>query len=244
MDPEIPEDTLCPYGKIAARSRLFALRSPVQAVLSGNEREFSARMGATMIRETRRSSAPMEERTSASLSPERERALWALCRSGDANAREELIVAYRPLVFWVAGRIHAAPSLRQDLVQEGMLAMIRSVDRFDPDRDLKFATYACHRIRGQMLNMLERSERRAPIPVPDEWLEVAPAPGDEDWLDVAESIARLRGREAEVVSALFFEGKDPRAVADEQHLDVSHVYRLRRSAIARIRSWLGLPSTQ
>ena len=185
-----------------------------------------------------------EERTSASLSPERERALWELCRSGDANAREELIVAYRPLVFWVAGRIHAAPSLRQDLVQEGMLAMIGAVDRFDPDRDLKFATYACHRIRGQMLNMLERSERRAPVPVPDEWLEVVPAPGDEDWLDVAESIARLRGREAEVVSALFFEGKDPRAVADEQHLDISHVYRLRRSAVARIRSWLGLPSTQ
>jgi len=132
-----------------------------------------------------------EERTSASLSPERERALWALCRSGDANAREELIVAYRPLVFWVAGRIHAAPSLRQDLVQEGMLAMIGAVDRFDPDRDLKFATYACHRIRGQMLNMLERSERRAPVPVPDEWLEVAPAPGDEDWLDVAEIIGRL-----------------------------------------------------
>ena len=183
-----------------------------------------------------------EERTSASLSPERERALWALCRSGDADAREELIVAYRPLVFWVAGRIHAAPSLRQDLVQEGMLAMIGAVDRFDPDRDLKFATYACHRIRGQMLNMLERSERRAPVPVPDEWLEVDPAPGDEDWLDVAESIGRLRGREAEVVSALFFEGKDPRAVADEQHMDVSHVYRLRRSAVARIRSWLGLPS--
>ena len=169
----------------------------------------------------------MRERTSASLSAEREKALWARCRSGDAEAREELIVAYRPLVFWVVRRIHAAPSLRQDLVQEGMLAMIGAVDRFDPDRDLKFATYACHRIRGQMLNMLERSERRAPIPVPDEWLEVDPEPRDEDWLDVAESIARLHGREAEVISALFFEGKDPKEVADEQQLDVSHVYRLR-----------------
>lgn len=53
VDPEIPEGALCPYGKIAAHSRPFALRSPVQAVLSGNEREFSARTGATMIRETR-----------------------------------------------------------------------------------------------------------------------------------------------------------------------------------------------
>lgn len=182
----------------------------------------------------------MEERTSASPSPEREKLLWELCRSGDVKAREELIVAYRPLVFWVARRIHAAPSLRQDLIQEGMLAMIGAVDRFDPDRDLKFATYACHRIRGQMLNMLERSERRAPIPVPDEWLEVDPEPRDEDWLDVAESIGRLQGREAEVLSALFFEGKDPKDVADEQRMDVSHVYRLRRSAVARIRAWLGL----
>lgn len=184
----------------------------------------------------------MEDRTSASLSPEREKTLWALCRSGDERAREELIVAYRPLVFWIARRIHVAPSLRQDLVQEGMLAMIGSVDRFDPDRDLKFSTYACHRIRGRMLNMLERSERRAPIPVPEEWLEAAPEPRDEEWLDVAESIGRLQGREAEVLSALFFEGKDPRDVADEQRLDVSHVYRLRRSAVARIRGWLGLSS--
>ena len=185
----------------------------------------------------------MEERTSASLSPERERALWALCRSGDADAREELIVAYRPLVFWVAGRIHAAPSLRQDLVQEGMLAMIGAVDRFDPDRDLKFATYACHRIRGQMLNMLERSERRAPIPVPDEWLTTAQPEEDDDrqdWLDVADSIARLQGREAAVVSALFFDGKEPRDVAAEQRMDISHVYRLRRTAVAKIRAWLGL----
>ncbi|MBR1671755.1 MAG: sigma-70 family RNA polymerase sigma factor [Fretibacterium sp.] len=176
------------------------------------------------------------------LPEERERELWALCRTGDPVAREELIVAYRPLVFWLAGKIHAAPSLRQDIIQEGMLALIRAVDRFDPDREFRFSTYACHRIRGQMLNMLERSERKAPIPVPDEWIQVAPRdPEDEDWLDVAESIAHLQGREAEVVSALFFEGKAPRDVAAEQRLDVSHVYRLRRAAIAHIRAWLGLP---
>lgn len=168
--------------------------------------------------------------------------MWKLCRLGDAKAREDLIVAYRPLVFWIAGRIHTTPSLRQDLIQEGMLAMIKAVDRFDPGRDLKFATYAYHRIRGQMLNMLERSERRAPIPMPEEWLEIDPEPRDQDWVDVAESIGRLQGREAEVISALFFEGKAPREVADEQCMDVSHVYRLRRSAVARIRRWLGLPS--
>ena len=170
-----------------------------------------------------------------------EKDLWAYCRAGSFEAREKLIVAYRPLVFWLAGKLKSFPSLRQDIVQEGMLALINAVDRFDPGRDLRFSTYAYHRIRGQMINLLERSERRAPIPVDDEWLFTdEPEPQDEEWLDVAESIERLRGKEAIVVGALFFDGKNPSQVADEQNIDVSHVYRLRRSAVARIRGWLGL----
>ena len=89
----------------------------------------------------------MSDRTER-LSSERENELWERCLGGDAAAREELIVAYRPLVFWIAGKIHALPSLRQDLIQEGMLALIRAVDRFDPAREFRFSTYACHRIRG------------------------------------------------------------------------------------------------
>jgi RNA polymerase sporulation-specific sigma factor len=178
---------------------------------------------------------------------EKEANLWAKCRAGDPDAREALIVAYRPLVFWFAGKLKAAPPLKQDLVQEGMVALIGAVDRFDPGRDLRFTTYAYHRIRGQMINLLDRSERRAPTPVDDDWLfaeaaEAAKNPdiADEGWSDVAESIARLKGKEAAVVSALFFEGKHPLEVAGEQKMDVSNVYRLRRSAIAKIRNWLGL----
>ncbi len=174
---------------------------------------------------------------------EKERELWSLCRAGNAEAREELIVAYRPLVFWIAGKIHAAPSLRQDIIQEGMLALIRAVDNFEPEREFKFSTYAFHRIRGQMINMLERSERRAPVPVPDEFLDIQDNYNyfkDDDWLNVSEIIPRLPEREAEVVSALFFDGKEPRDIAEEKRIDISHVYRLRRSAVAHIRSWLGL----
>jgi RNA polymerase sporulation-specific sigma factor len=172
---------------------------------------------------------------------EKESVLWERCRAGDPNAREELIVAYRPLVFWLAGKLKAS-SLKQDLIQEGMVALIGAVDRFDPKRDLRFSTYAYHRIRGQMINLLDRSERRAPIPVDSESF-LFPAetdPVDEEWQDVAESVARLEGKEAAVVAALFFDGKRPAEVAGEQKMDISHVYRLRRSAIARIREWLGL----
>ena len=179
------------------------------------------------------------------LDSEHERELWQLCSQGDVDAREELIIAYRPLVFWIAGKIHVNdPELKQDIIQEGMLALIHAVDKFEPEREYKFSTYAYHKIHGQIINMLERSERRAPVPVPDEWLQAdtddIERSDDDDWLDASEAVSRLQGREAEVVSALFFEGKNPKDIATEKKLDVSHVYRLRRSAIARIRGWLGL----
>jgi RNA polymerase sporulation-specific sigma factor len=175
---------------------------------------------------------------------ERERELWALCRGGDLDAREELIIAYRPLVFWLAGKLKAFPSVRQDVVQEGMVALINAVDRFDSTRELRFTTYAYYRIRGQMINLLDRSERRAPIPMDDDQLFVEGESGSSDdaWVDVAACVQRLRGKEAAVVSALFFDGKEPSEVAGEQKIDISHVYRLRRSAVARIRAWLGLSS--
>ncbi|MBQ7150946.1 MAG: sigma-70 family RNA polymerase sigma factor [Synergistaceae bacterium] len=182
-----------------------------------------------------------------SLDPEHEKNLWSLCSQGDLDAREELIVAYRPLVFWIAGKIHVNDSeLRQDIIQEGMLALINAVDKFEPEREFKFSTYAWHKIHGQIINMLERSEKKAPVPLPDELLQVAEESCEyydssgEDWLDVAESISKLEGREAEIVSALFFEGKKPKEVAAEKKLDISHVYRLRRTAIAKIRACLGL----
>ncbi len=181
-----------------------------------------------------------------SMDSEREKILWQLCSQGDIDAREELIVSYRPLVFWIAGKIHVNDTeLKQDIIQEGMLALINAVDKFEPDREFKFSTYAYHKIHGQIINMLERSEKKAPLPMPDEWLQVVDDSeelerSDNDWLDAAEAISKLEGKEAEIVSALFFEGKKPKDVAREKKLDVSHVYRLRRTAIAKIRMWLGL----
>ena len=68
-----------------------------------------------------------------SLEPEHEKNLWRLCSQGDMDAREELIVAYRPLVFWIAGKIHITDmELKQDIIQEGMLALINAVDKFEP----------------------------------------------------------------------------------------------------------------
>ena len=178
-----------------------------------------------------------------SIAAERESELWEQCARGSITAREELIVSYRPLVYWIAGKIRVHdPELRKDMIQEGMLALIRAVDKFDPKKGFRFTTYAYHKIHGHIINLLERSEKRAPVPVPDEYLDMEydEEGAADDWIDAEEAISRLEGREAQVLSAMFYEGKKARQIAGENNIDVSHVYRLRRSAIARIRNWLGL----
>ena len=69
--------------------------------------------------------------------------------------RERLVIAHLGLVKSIAKRICQAIDrydLFEDLVQEGTVALIEAVNRFDPDRGVRLATYAYPRIKGAMLN--------------------------------------------------------------------------------------------
>jgi len=73
------------------------------------------------------------------------------------RARERLILAYSPLVKYVAGRVSSglpAHIEHADLVSYGIEGLIGAVDRYDPDREVKFETYAVTRIRGAILDEL------------------------------------------------------------------------------------------
>lgn len=79
----------------------------------------------------------------------------------DPNARADLIDHYSYLVKITAGRLVAnlSGSLeRDDLVSAGVVGLIKSVDQFDPTRDVKFETYAIALIRGAILEMLRDSD--------------------------------------------------------------------------------------
>ena len=177
------------------------------------------------------------------LSREEEARLWILCGEGDEEARERLILSYRPLVFWIARKYRVAPQRYQDLIQEGMLALIKAVDRFEPDRNIRFVTYGLYRIKGQMTNFLQRVEAKAPSPVDDAEVQV-PDPFDADSLDwkicLADGIEALTGREGDIVRALVLEGFKARDYAESAGMDVSNVYRIQRRALAKLKAWLEL----
>ena len=86
------------------------------------------------------------------------RDLWKRYKDGgDESARERLVVAYSPLVKYVAGRMASGlPSHVEegDLISYGLIGLIGSIERYDLDRDIKFETYAVARIRGAIIDEL------------------------------------------------------------------------------------------
>jgi RNA polymerase sigma factor for flagellar operon FliA len=84
--------------------------------------------------------------------------LWQEYRqTRDRALRDRLILTYAPLVKFVAGRLGATlPSHvdEQDLVSYGLLGLIGAIERFDPDREIKFETYAIARIKGAIIDEL------------------------------------------------------------------------------------------
>jgi len=86
------------------------------------------------------------------------RDLWRRYKEdGDERARERLVVAYAPLVKFIAGRMAAGlPSHVEeaDLVSYGLVGLINAIERFEPERDIKFETYAVQRIKGSIIDEL------------------------------------------------------------------------------------------
>ncbi|MDE3070722.1 MAG: sigma-70 family RNA polymerase sigma factor, partial [Acidobacteriota bacterium] len=86
------------------------------------------------------------------------RDLWRRYKAdGEERARERLVVAYSPLVKYVAGRIASSlpPHVDEsDLISYGLVGLISAIERFDPSREIKFETYAITRIKGAVIDEL------------------------------------------------------------------------------------------
>ncbi|HEX3792714.1 MAG TPA: FliA/WhiG family RNA polymerase sigma factor [Pseudonocardiaceae bacterium] len=89
-------------------------------------------------------------------------ALWRRYGSThDAALRKRLILHYAPLVKYVAGRVGTGlPAYVDvaDLIQSGIFGLADAIEKFEPERGLKFETYAMQRIRGAILDELRSQD--------------------------------------------------------------------------------------
>ncbi len=71
-------------------------------------------------------------------------------RDGDARAREQLVERFLPLARQLARRYQRAGEPLDDLLQVASLGLIKAIDRFDPDREIAFSSYAVPTILGEI----------------------------------------------------------------------------------------------
>jgi RNA polymerase sigma factor for flagellar operon FliA len=88
--------------------------------------------------------------------------LWRRYKvDGDEQAKKELVERYLPLVHYACSRLAIGLPKNvsvDDLTSYGIMGLIDAVDKFDPERELQFETYASWRIRGAMIDGLRQGD--------------------------------------------------------------------------------------
>ncbi|NQU50545.1 MAG: FliA/WhiG family RNA polymerase sigma factor [Planctomycetes bacterium] len=125
-------------------------------------------------------------------------------QNGCAEIKKELIRRYQALVRYTAERMAASLPKSvdvDDLSQEGNFGLMDAIEKFDPERGIKFKTYCSTRIRGAILDALRT----------------------QDWVP---RLARTRSNKAERVRQKFMseEGREPTDAEMAEHLDLEVKY--------------------
>ncbi|ONI37765.1 RNA polymerase subunit sigma [Candidatus Epulonipiscium fishelsonii] len=86
--------------------------------------------------------------------------LWGKYRNGKSlEIKQQLIAHYAQLVKIVAGRLGIYLNNHvelDDLIGYGVIGLIDAIDKFDPDKQVKFETYASLRIRGAIIDEIRK----------------------------------------------------------------------------------------
>lgn len=106
----------------------------------------------------------IEAESSQGVSGDEADALAWRAQAGDESACEELIQRLLPLVHATARRYRTEGLEQADLLQEGIVGLLRALQRFDPDRGVPFAAFATWWIRQSLQEA--RSDFMRPLRLP------------------------------------------------------------------------------
>ena len=181
-------------------------------------------------------------------------------KSGDSAIREKLIVHNLRLVVYIAKKFDNTGLDQDDLISVGTIGLIKAVGSFDPDKNIKLATYASRCIENEILMYLRRMVRIKSEISLDEPLNVDYEGNELLMSDVLgtdpdtvsknletsvekqllwQALEKLDKREREIMSMRFglygTEEKTQKEVADSIGISQSYISRLEKKIIGRLK---------
>jgi RNA polymerase sigma-B factor len=118
-------------------------------------------------------------RSQETVSPKRKKWQYSLIfeyqKTKSKQLAEKLVVGYGHMAGAIARKLSRNhPDLYEDLFQEGQIALLRSLERYDRSRGSSFEAYAMKNMKGSMMNYLRDKAWVIPVPrwMKDHWVKV------------------------------------------------------------------------
>lgn len=127
------------------------------------------------------------------LSKEEETALLDALKEGDLRVKEQLIVRNLRLVVYIARKYDVAGASIEDIISIGTIGLIKAVNTFSPEKNIKLATYASRCIENEILMYIRKTSGRAGELSLDEPLNV-------DWDGNELLLSEILGSDPDLIS--------------------------------------------
>lgn len=195
------------------------------------------------------------------LSKEEEQLIMQKIAKGDNKAREPLIVHNLRLVVYIAKKFETPNANAEDLISIGTIGLIKAVNTFSPEKNIKLATYASRCIENEILMFLRKSsqlrnEVSIDEPLNTDWdgneLLLCDVLGsDPDTVNrnieceiekslVLQAVSKLRDRECLIMELRFgLNGRKEhtqKQVADKLGISQSYISRLEKKIIRQLKN--------
>ncbi len=196
----------------------------------------------------------------APLSKEEEARLIAMLAEGDMSVKTTLIEHNLRLVVYIARKFENTGIYVEDLISIGTIGLIKAINTFKPDKNIKLATYASRCIENEILMYLRknsnmRSEISIDEPLNVDWdgnelllSDILGTDNDvickniEDEVDkalLADALSKLTSREQQIMKMRFGLGREKektqKEVADILGISQSYISRLEKRIIGRLK---------
>lgn len=103
--------------------------------------------------------------TTRVLSAEEEKRLIKLVKQGDKKAREDLLNANLRFVIRVAKQYRGCGIPIEDIIAEGNIGLMKALEKFDPERGVRFISYAVFWIKQNIMSLISKQGKPMKVPL-------------------------------------------------------------------------------